>query len=79
MQIDNKINYPPQRSWKGVYWIHVRLSAVCGQNRVRYVISTIFAGSISYLHILLNNLRKCVACKVVSGVFFPNFEFLAIL
>ena len=38
----------------------VRLS-VCGQNRVRSVSSTILIGSISYLHILLSNFRRCVA------------------
>ena len=41
----------------------VRLS-VCGQNRVRSVSSTILVGSISYLHILSSNLRRCVACNV---------------
>ena len=40
----------------------VRLS-VCGQNRVRSVSSTILVGSISYLHILSSNFRRCVACK----------------
>ena len=40
----------------------VRLS-ICGQNRVRSVSSTILIGSISYLHILSSNLRKCVACN----------------
>ena len=44
----------------------VRLSvcpSVCGQNRVRSVSSTIIVGSISYLHILSINLRRCVECK----------------
>ena len=40
----------------------VRLS-VCGQNCVRSVSSTILIGSISYLHILSSNFRKCVACN----------------
>ena len=40
-----------------------RLS-VCGQNRVRSVSSTICIGSISYLHILSNNFRRCVVCNV---------------
>ena len=40
----------------------VRLS-VCGQNRVRSVSSIILVGSISYLHFLLSNFRRCVACK----------------
>ena len=65
----NSINYTPplQRSWKGVYWFHlVPLSvrqSVCGQNRVRSVSSTILVGSISYLHILLSNFKRCGACK----------------
>ena len=41
----------------------VRLS-VCGQNGVRSVSSTILIGSISYLHILSSNFRRCVACNV---------------
>ena len=61
---------------KGVYWFHlVRLSvrpsvppsvclSVCGQNRVRSVSSTLLVGSISYLHILSSNFRRCVACNV---------------
>ena len=40
----------------------VRLS-VCGQNRVRSASSTILIGSISYLHILSNNFRRCVVCN----------------
>ena len=40
----------------------VRLS-VCGQNRVRSVSSAILIGSISYLHILSSNFRRCVACN----------------
>ena len=57
---------------RGVYWFHlvrpsvcpsVRLS-VCGQNRVCSVSSTILIGSISYLHILSSNFRRCVACNV---------------
>ena len=56
---------------RGVYWYHlVRLSvcpsvhlSVCGQNRVRSVSSTILIGSISYLHILSSNLRRCVTCN----------------
>ena len=40
----------------------VRLS-VCGQNRVRSVSSTMLVGSISYLHILSSNFRRCVACN----------------
>ena len=40
----------------------VRLS-VCGKNGVCSVSSTILIGSISYLHILSSNLRRCVACN----------------
>ena len=65
--------YPPlQRSWKGVYWFHlvclsvhpsVRLS-ICEQNRVCSASSTILTGSISHLHILSSNFRRCVGCNV---------------
>ena len=41
----------------------VRLS-ICGQNRVHSVSSTILIGSISYLHILSSNFRRCVSCNV---------------
>ena len=41
----------------------VRLS-VCGQNRVRSVSSRILIGSISYLHILSSNFRRCVCPSV---------------
>ena len=37
--------------------------SVCGQNRVHSVSPTILAGSISYLHILSSNFRRCVAYK----------------
>ena len=37
--------------------------SVCGQNRVRSVSSTILIGSISYLHILSSNFRRCVTCN----------------
>ena len=60
--------YPPlQRSWKGGILVSacpsVRLS-VCGHNHVCSVSSTILIGSISYLHILSNNFRRCVVCNV---------------
>ena len=58
---------PLQRSWKGGILVSpcssVRLS-VCGQNRVRSVSSTLLIRSISYLHILSSNFRRCVACNV---------------
>ena len=72
--------YPPlQRSWKGGILVSpcpsVRLS-VCGQNRVRSVSSTILIGSISYLHILSSNFRRCVACNARFKI--QKFEILAI-
>ena len=45
-------------------------------DRVRSVSSTILAGSISYLHILSSNFRRCVACKVIGNIL--QFEFLAV-
>ena len=51
--------------------LSVRLS-VCGQNRVRSVSSIILAGSISYLHILSSNFRRCVANSKIQ-----KFEFLS--
>ena len=39
--------------------------SVCGQNRVFSVSSTILVGSISYLHILSSNFRRCVVYKVL--------------
>ena len=74
-----------------VYWFHlarpfvrpsVRLS-VCGQNRVCSVSSTILISSISYLHILSSNFRRCVLCNACwkiwkFGEFFKfcNFDFV---
>ena len=52
----------------------VRLS-VCGQNRVRSVSSTILIGSISYLHILSSNFRRCVTCNARFKI--QKFEILA--
>ena len=76
------INYTPRFTPRfneidrGVYWFHVvrlsiRLSicpSICGQSRVSSVSSTILAGSISYLHILSNNFRRCVMCKDISKI-----------
>ena len=53
----------------------VRLS-VCGQNRVCSVSSRILIGSISYLHILSSNFRRCVACNAHFKI--QKFEILAI-
>ena len=52
-----------QWSWRDVYWFHLVRLSVCGQNPVHSVCSTILAGSISYLHILSSNFRRCVACN----------------
>ena len=51
-----------------------RLS-VCGQNRVSSLSSTILFASISYLHILSSNFRRCAACKVYFKT--QTFEILA--
>ena len=53
--------------------LSVRASG-CGQNRIRSVTSTILAGYISYLHILISNSRRCVARKDFSKI--PKCEFL---
>ena len=46
-----------------VFLWDVHLS-ICGQNRVRSVSSAILAKSISYLHTLPSNFRRCVVCEV---------------
>ena len=58
---------------RGVYWYHLVRLSVCGQNRVRSVSSTILIGSISYLHILSSNFRRCVACNVRFKIHFGEF------
>ena len=60
---------------RGVYWFHLVRLSVCGQNRVRSVSSTILIRSISYLHILSSNFRRCVACNVCFKI--QKFEILA--
>ena len=55
----------------------VRLS-ICGQNRVCSVSSTILVGSISYLHILSSNFRRCVTCQVFLSKF-KSLKFWQIL
>ena len=60
---------------RGVYWYHLDRLSVCGQNRVRSVSSTILIGSISYLHILSSNFRRCVACNARFKI--QKFEILA--
>ena len=79
--------YPPfNEVERGVYWFHlvclsVCLSigtyahlSVCRQNRFCSVSSTILTGSISFLHILASNSRKCVMSKVYFKVL--RFEVL---
>ena len=45
-------------------------------SRVRSVSPTILVGSISYLHILSSNFRRCITCKASCKI--AKFEFLAI-
>ena len=61
---------PPQLQWssKGVYLFYVdrpslRLSVRLWTKPCPLSIFTILAGSISYLHILSSNFRRCVVCK----------------
>ena len=56
------------------FTLSVRLS-ICGQNHVHSVFATILIGSISYLHILSSNFRRCVACNVCFKI--QKFEILA--
>ena len=78
-----------QRSWKGSILVppcpsvgpSVRFSArpsVCGQNRVRSVSSTILARSISCLHILSCNFRRCVTCFFFKIKKFEVFKFVTL-
>ena len=70
-------NYTPRFNEveRGVYWYHLVRLSICGQNRVRSVSSTILIGSISYLHILSSNFRRCVACNARFKI--QKFEILA--
>ena len=70
-------NYTPRFNEveRGVYWYHLVRLSVCGQNRVCSVSSTILIGSISYLHILSSNFRRCVACNAHFKI--QKFEILA--
>ena len=71
--------YPPlQWSWKRGILVSPCPSvclSVCGQNCVCSVSSTILIGSISYLHILSRNFRRCVACDVCFKI--QKIEILA--
>ena len=51
-----------------------RKMSVRGQNHVCSVSSTIHAGSISYLHILSSNFRRCVACIYIYFFFFSKLK-----
>ena len=51
--------------------------SVCSSGQNRSVSSTILIRSISYLHILSSNFRRCVASKLVSK--FKNLKFWQIL
>ena len=60
------------------FTLSVRLSvplSICGQNRVRSVSSTIVVGSISYLHSLSSNFRRCVACNACFKIQIWNLKF----
>ena len=59
---DNIHPPPPPAKLKGGILVSHR-PCICGQTCVRSVTSTIPAGSISYLHILLSRLRRCGSCK----------------
>ena len=72
--------YPPPNEvvWGYIgFTLSVRLSVPHRPaSRVRSVVPTLLVGSISYLHILSSNFRRCVACKVSCKIL--KFEFLAI-
>ena len=63
-------------SWKGVNWFHLVHWSVCPSvDRIVSALS-IFAGSLSYLHISSSNFRRCVTCKVTK---LTNLKFWQIL
>ena len=70
---------PPHNEVVGrVYWFHSVRPSVCPSvrpaSRVRSVTPTVLVGSISSLHILSSNFRRCVACKVSCKIWiFGNF------
>ena len=71
-----KASIPPlqQNQYTGFTWsVHLSVCpsvrpsicpSICGRNCVCSVSSTMLAGSISYLHILSSNFRRCVACSL---------------
>ena len=60
---------PLQRSWKGGF-LNSPCPSFCpsiyGRNRGCSVSSTILTRSVSYLHILSSNFRRCVVCKFIA-------------
>ena len=57
--------------------------SVCGHNHVCFVSSTILDGSISYLHIISSNFRRCVPCNICLKIqtlwnFGKFFEFVTL-
>ena len=75
--------YPPHNE---VVWVYIGfiLSVcpfVCPAFRVCSVASTVLVGSISYLYILSNNIRRCVVCEVSCkiSIFGNLFKFVTLL
>ena len=70
----------PQRSCWGVYWFYSVCPSihpsVCPTSGVCSVGPTVLVGSISYLHILSSNFRRCVAFKASCTI--SKFVILAI-
>ena len=59
-----------------VCWFHSVRPSVRPASRVRSVAPTVLVGSISYLHILSSNFRRCVVCKFFGKI--SKFKFFAI-
>ena len=79
-KLSNHYNYNPRTTkllWGGYigFTPSVRPS-IRPASRVRSVAPTVLIGSISYLHILPHNFKRCVACKVSCKI--SKCEFLAI-
>ena len=71
---------PTQQSCWGVYWFYSVCPSVCPSvrpaSRVRSVAPTVLVGSISYLHILSSNFRRCVAGNFWQFYKICNFDFV---
>ena len=53
---------PAQRSWRGVYWFHLIHLSICPS--VDRIVSAMYLPqSVSYLHFLSSQFRRCVAFK----------------